>query len=105
MCITTGVQAWADQGPEHCSSCNAETLIADFALNKSLDCMFSTYPSHPIFSLIFVLEKYTNYVYLHSMLDSSKNFWIDLFGHMCTSSMMYSDMDRKTDMSQKHGTH
>lgn len=57
------------------------------------------------FSLIFVHEKYTNDVYLHSMLDASKKFWIDLFGHMCTNYMMYSDMGRKTDVSQKHEIH
>lgn len=57
------------------------------------------------FSVIFVHEKYANGVYLHSMLDVSKKIWIVLFGHMHTNCMMYSDTDRKTDVSQKRGTY
>lgn len=56
------------------------------------------------FSLIFVHEKYTNDVYLHSMLDSSKNFWIDLFGHMCTSCMVYSHGQENRHISKAWAT-
>lgn len=47
------------------------------------------------FPLIFVHEKCTNDMYFHNMLDSSKKFWIGLFGHMRTSCMVYSHMEGK----------